>query len=89
MTKGYLEDIYQDDFPQSKVPLSTAYAATKTTSDFSEGTDGISGGTLGNSAELFALKREKEALQARNGELMRILVANCLHYWNKFYRESL
>ncbi|VUZ52092.1 unnamed protein product [Hymenolepis diminuta] len=80
MTKGYLEDIYQDDFPRSKVPLSTAYAATKTTSDFSEGVDGINGGASANSAELFALKREKEALIARNGELMRILVANCLHY---------
>lgn len=31
-------------------------------------------------AEMKILKKEKEALEKRNGELMRILVANSLHY---------
>ncbi|KAM7542046.1 hypothetical protein Aperf_G00000000931 [Anoplocephala perfoliata] len=73
LAESYQEGIYQDDFPRSKVPSSTAYAVLI---DVNHGVACASG----ESAEFLALKREKEALEARNGELMRILVANCLHY---------
>lgn len=68
----YLEGIYQDDFFKTTdkhtfaLPIDAVKACTASTSN--------------DSAEVDALRREKEALEKRNGELMRILVANCLHY---------
>lgn len=78
MTEDYLEKIYQDNFSSSKSSLPTAYGITTfvATEDFIRQADGFGG----NATEFSALKKEKEVLQARNGELMRILVANCLHY---------
>nr|CDS32214.1 WD40 YVTN repeat containing domain [Hymenolepis microstoma] len=80
MARHYLEDVYHDAFPRSKVTLPTVYATNKTTNNFNKAADEASDVGPEYSTELSALKREKEALQARNGELMRILVANCLHY---------
>lgn len=73
MVESYREGIYQDDFPRSKVPSSTPYAVIL----------GLNQGVAcpsEDSVEFMALKKEKEALEAHNGELMRILVANHLHY---------
>ncbi|VDN95884.1 unnamed protein product [Rodentolepis nana] len=80
LAKPYLEDVYHDAFPRSKVTLPTVYAPTKATINFNKAADGAIGDGAEYSTELLALKSENEALQARNGELMRILAANCLHY---------
>uniref|UniRef100_A0A0R3WZH8 WD_REPEATS_REGION domain-containing protein n=1 Tax=Hydatigena taeniaeformis TaxID=6205 RepID=A0A0R3WZH8_HYDTA len=72
ISDDYLGDIYQDEFflttPSRSfaLPIDTVRKCTASTSN--------------TSAEVSTLRREKEALERRNGELMRILVANCLHY---------
>uniref|UniRef100_A0A5K3FEU2 WD_REPEATS_REGION domain-containing protein n=1 Tax=Mesocestoides corti TaxID=53468 RepID=A0A5K3FEU2_MESCO len=69
---SFVNEIYQDDFLLTKPPPAFAVpvdAVVTTASGRSE-----------TSAELQQLKEEKKALEKKNGELMRILVANCLHY---------
>ncbi|KAL5967202.1 WD repeat-containing protein 18 [Taenia solium] len=72
ISNDYLEGIYQDEFFKTAgrhtfaLPIDAVKACTASTSN--------------DSAEMSALRREKEALEKRNGELMRILVASCLHY---------
>ncbi|KAL5107874.1 hypothetical protein TcWFU_006451 [Taenia crassiceps] len=72
ISDDYLEGIYQDEFFKTvnrhtfALPIDAVKASTACTSN--------------DSVEVIALRREKEALEKRNGELMRILVANCLHY---------
>ena len=68
----FLRSIYHDDFLQPKGCTILAPPMPIVADDANGRNDEL--------AEMKILKKEKEALEKRNGELMRILVANSLHY---------
>lgn len=77
----YLEEIYHDTF-KSRATQHMTFARPIDLAVVSSGGCASAGKTSGsvNASDSDSLRLEKEALEKKNGELMRILVAHCLHY---------